>query len=82
MHRLLGSLLLAAGIALGTAAAEAHPHVWITARSEVVYASDGSNYRQAPIGVVVPRDNNDVIAAMTVCRKFGAPVFGRRLEDP
>ena len=42
MHRFLGSLLLAAGIALGTATAGAHPHVWITARSEVVYASDGS----------------------------------------
>src|SRR5205085_3974605 len=42
MHRILSLLLLAAGIGLGTAAAEAHPHVWITARSEVVYASDGS----------------------------------------
>ena len=42
MHRLLGLLLLAGGIALGTAAAEAHPHVWITAKSEVVYAPDGS----------------------------------------
>ena len=42
MRRLLGLLLLAGGIALGTAAAEAHPHVWITAKSEVVYAPDGS----------------------------------------
>ena len=42
MHRFLGSLLLAAGIALGTATAEAHPHVWITAKSEVVYAPDGT----------------------------------------
>ena len=42
MRRLLGLLLLAGGIALGTAPAEAHPHVWITAKSEVVYASDGS----------------------------------------
>src|SRR4051794_34036304 len=42
MHRLLGLLLIAAGIVLGTATAEAHPHVWITAKSEVVYAPDGS----------------------------------------
>src|SRR5436309_12949108 len=42
-----------------------------------LYASDGSNYRQPPIGVVIPRDNDDVIAAMTVCRKFGAPVLSR-----
>jgi len=41
MHRLSG-LLLIVGITLGAAAAEAHPHVWITARSEVVYASDGT----------------------------------------
>ena len=42
MQRLLGLLLLAAGIVFGTAPAEAHPHVWITAKSEVVYAPDGS----------------------------------------
>jgi ABC-type uncharacterized transport system substrate-binding protein len=41
MHRLSG-LLLAIGMTLAAAAAEAHPHVWITARSEVVYAPDGS----------------------------------------
>lgn len=42
MQRLFGLLLLAGTIALGTAAAEAHPHVWITAKSEVMYAPDGS----------------------------------------
>ena len=42
MRRLFGLLLLAAGITLGAAAAQAHPHVWITAKSEVVYAPDGS----------------------------------------
>jgi ABC-type uncharacterized transport system substrate-binding protein len=40
MHRLLGLVLLV--MALGTAAAEAHPHVWITATSELIYASDGT----------------------------------------
>ena len=38
----LGLLALAGAIALGAATAEAHPHVWITAKSEVVYAPDGS----------------------------------------
>src|SRR6266446_1943991 len=47
------------------------------AGARAMYASDGSNYRQAPIGVVLPRDNDDVIAAMTACRKFGAPVLSR-----
>jgi ABC-type uncharacterized transport system substrate-binding protein len=40
MRRLLGLLLLA--FALGATAAQAHPHVWITASSELIYAPDGS----------------------------------------
>src|SRR5688500_12837140 len=45
--------------------------------SRALYASDGSNYRQVPIGVVVPRDVDDVIAAVAASRKFGAPVLSR-----
>ncbi len=47
------------------------------AGSRALYATDGSNYRQPPIGVVIPRTVEDVIAAMTVCRSHGAPIFGR-----
>ena len=39
---LLGLLLLAAVIAFGARGAQAHPHVWITASSELIYAPDGS----------------------------------------
>jgi ABC-type uncharacterized transport system substrate-binding protein len=42
MRALLGLLLLAGGIVLGAGAAQAHPHVWITASSELIYAPDGS----------------------------------------
>jgi ABC-type uncharacterized transport system substrate-binding protein len=42
MRRLLGLLLLAGSIVLGVGVAEAHPHVWITATSELIYAPDGS----------------------------------------
>jgi ABC-type uncharacterized transport system substrate-binding protein len=42
MRRLFGLWLLAAGLVLGAGAAQAHPHVWITATSEVLYAPDGS----------------------------------------
>ena len=45
--------------------------------SRAMYATDGSNYRQIPIGLVIPRDADDVIAAVAVCRKFGAPVLAR-----
>ncbi|MEH2514928.1 ABC-type uncharacterized transport system substrate-binding protein [Bradyrhizobium sp. AZCC 1610] len=42
MRGLLGLLLLIGGVAFGAAVAHAHPHVWIEAKSEVVYAPDGS----------------------------------------
>jgi FAD/FMN-containing dehydrogenase/Fe-S oxidoreductase len=45
--------------------------------SRALYATDGSNYRQVPIGVVLPKDINDVIAAIAICREKGAPVLCR-----
>ena len=45
--------------------------------SRAMYATDGSNYRQVPIGLVIPRDADDVAAAVAVCRKYGAPVLPR-----
>ncbi len=42
-----------------------------------MYASDAGNYRQVPIGVVIPREEDDVVATIAVCRKFGAPVIPR-----
>jgi ABC-type uncharacterized transport system substrate-binding protein len=42
MRRLLGLLLVAGSCALGAGGAQAHPHVWITATGEVIYAPDGS----------------------------------------
>src|SRR5438093_13185875 len=45
--------------------------------SRALYATDGSNYRQVPIGVVIPRDNDDVIATIAICRERGVPVLCR-----
>src|SRR6202453_4042765 len=45
--------------------------------SRALYATDGSNYRQVPIGVVLPRDVEDVIATVALCREFGAPLLCR-----
>ena len=45
--------------------------------SRALYATDASNYRQVPIGLVVPRDVEDVIAAVAACREFGAPILAR-----
>jgi len=45
--------------------------------SRALYATDGSNYRQVPIGVVLPKDIDDVIAAVSICREHAAPVLCR-----
>jgi len=42
-----------------------------------MYAADSSNYRQLPIGVILPRDAADVEAAMAACRATGAAVLPR-----
>jgi len=45
--------------------------------SRALYATAASNYRHVPIGVVVPRDADDAIAAVGVCRRHGAPIVSR-----
>ncbi|MFO0578818.1 MAG: FAD-linked oxidase C-terminal domain-containing protein [Polyangia bacterium] len=47
------------------------------AGSRALYATDGSNYRQVPIGVILPREIEDVLAALSICRRFGVPVLAR-----
>ncbi|MDQ3946330.1 MAG: FAD-binding oxidoreductase, partial [Actinomycetota bacterium] len=47
------------------------------AGSRALYSTAGSNYRQVPLGVVVPRTVDDVVAAMEVCRDHDVPVLGR-----
>src|SRR5947209_18926175 len=42
-----------------------------------MYATDASNYRQVPIGVVFPHNADDVIATVALARKFGAPILAR-----
>ncbi|HEX4012808.1 MAG TPA: FAD-binding and (Fe-S)-binding domain-containing protein [Candidatus Cybelea sp.] len=42
-----------------------------------MYSTDASNYRQVPIGLVLPKDAKDVERTLAACRKFGAPVFSR-----
>jgi FAD/FMN-containing dehydrogenase/Fe-S oxidoreductase len=42
-----------------------------------LYATDASNYRQLPVGLVLPRDQDDLVATIAVCRRHGAPVLMR-----
>src|SRR5438067_8664360 len=45
--------------------------------SRALYATDASNYRQVPIGVVIPRDADDVIRTVEIARGFDAPILAR-----
>jgi FAD/FMN-containing dehydrogenase/Fe-S oxidoreductase len=45
--------------------------------SRALYATDASNYRQVPIGVVVPRSVDDVIATVATSSRFGVPILCR-----
>src|ERR1700736_5859370 len=47
------------------------------AASRALYATDASNYRQVPIGGVLPRDADDVVAALTLAREHAAPLLCR-----
>lgn len=45
--------------------------------SRALYATDASNYRQVPIGVVVPKSLDDVVATVAACRAYGVPILSR-----
>ncbi|WP_433037518.1 FAD-binding and (Fe-S)-binding domain-containing protein [Actinomycetospora sp. CA-053990] len=47
------------------------------AGSRATYAVDSSNYRQVPIGVVVPRTIDAGVEALAVCREHDVPVLSR-----
>ncbi|HEX6540498.1 MAG TPA: FAD-binding and (Fe-S)-binding domain-containing protein [Ktedonobacterales bacterium] len=45
--------------------------------SRALYATDASNYRQPPIGVVIPRTIDDVVATVALCREHEVPLLSR-----
>ncbi|ODU26834.1 MAG: dimethylmenaquinone methyltransferase [Pseudonocardia sp. SCN 73-27] len=47
------------------------------AGTRAAYSTDASNFRQVPIGVVVPRTPEAAVEAVAVAREFGAPILSR-----
>lgn len=45
--------------------------------SRALYATDASNYRQVPLGVVIPRTLDDILMTVAVCRKHKAAILLR-----
>ncbi|MET8584903.1 FAD-linked oxidase C-terminal domain-containing protein [Streptomyces collinus] len=56
---------------------EVDGEVRFDAGSRGAYATDGSNYRQVPLGVVVPRTVEAGARAVAVCARFDVPVLSR-----
>jgi FAD/FMN-containing dehydrogenase/Fe-S oxidoreductase len=48
-----------------------------TPQARALYATDASNYRQVPIGLVCPRSREEVIETVRICREHDAPIFAR-----
>ncbi|MEU5437846.1 FAD-binding and (Fe-S)-binding domain-containing protein, partial [Streptomyces sp. NPDC020719] len=48
-----------------------------SAGARALVTMDASNYRRVPLGVVAPRDAEDVAAVLAVCREHGVPVVPR-----
>ncbi|MEU0371461.1 FAD-binding and (Fe-S)-binding domain-containing protein [Streptomyces sp. NPDC006283] len=48
-----------------------------SAAARALTTMDASNYRRVPVGVVAPRDADDVAAALEICRRHGVPVVPR-----
>lgn len=46
-------------------------------QARALYATDASNFRHPPIGVVIPRTVDDVVATHAACHAHGAPIVAR-----
>ena len=51
--------------------------VMFDAGALAMYANDASNFRQVPLGVVVPRTLDDVVDTHRICSRYGAPIVNR-----
>jgi FAD/FMN-containing dehydrogenase/Fe-S oxidoreductase len=71
-----GSTRPAGGLA-ATLAGAMRGEVAFDASTRAVFATDSSNYRHVPLGVVYPVDHDDVVCALRVCAEFDVPVVAR-----
>lgn len=47
------------------------------AATRAIYASEASNYRQLPIGIVIPRSVDDLVTTVRLCKEAGIPILPR-----
>ena len=46
-------------------------------QAKALYATDASNYRQVPLGLVFPRSQSEVVETVRICREHDAPILAR-----
>ena len=74
----VANALDADGQALAAELAEAiSGEVRFDAGSRAAYSTDASNYRQIPVGVVLPRTVDDVVATVAACHRHRVPITSR-----
>ncbi len=49
----------------------------VDAPSRVLYSTDASNYQVMPLGVVLPKNEEDVVATVSLCAEHGVPITAR-----
>lgn len=57
--------------------AETSAEVRFDAATRAIYASEASNYRQLPIGIVIPRSIDDIVTTVRICKDAGVPILPR-----
>ncbi|HEY7388618.1 MAG TPA: FAD-binding oxidoreductase, partial [Bryobacteraceae bacterium] len=45
--------------------------------SRVLYSTDASVYQIQPLGVVIPKNRDDIVRTIEICRRFGCPLTMR-----
>src|SRR5260370_37392307 len=45
--------------------------------SRALYSTDASVYQIVPLGVVLPKSEQDVVATVQTCARFGVPITAR-----
>lgn len=57
--------------------AQTSAEVRFDAATRAIYASEASNYRQLPIGIVIPKSIADIEITVRLCREAGIPILPR-----
>jgi FAD/FMN-containing dehydrogenase/Fe-S oxidoreductase len=53
------------------------PQAYFDRMTRLLYSTDASNYQMMPVGVVLPQDTDEIVAAVTIAHEHTVPVLPR-----